>query len=401
MPHAFALALGVALSSAPSEYRLYAGAQHEGEVLTANVLTIGRLALRGVDAIEERIPAPSPPVAVVVRSAGFVAVDLPILSSMIFVPHEVFGHAARLREFDARPHVHLDLPLPYSFEANHYVTSTPTRFLYGGESSVASLAGLAAQEASQRMLVWSTFRPGVLRRGEAMIYASTAFTHAAQTFAGRDLESAANLARPLYRGDPVVYRGYARGALSLDLVDPMLLYSLYASSWAWLVRGEPKVDAPSVRLGGARWLATSRTLPVPWGVEHQLHVLAAWPWASFDLGVRTGLGARESIGVELATFDWRVLGVMRAGAEVAFWAQPMVSSEATLGRSTIITLSGAFADDVRDATTVGGAARVMFEVDRPTWFLGTRLGWKSVGLWGERELADGLEVALTGGVKLD
>jgi hypothetical protein len=388
---------------ARSEYRFYAGVRHQGELFTANTLTAGRLALRGVDALSEAVaPKDSTPIgAAALRSWGFLLVDLPILSYTLAVPHEMFGHAARHREFDSRPTVHLDLPLPYSLGANHYVFHRQTRLLYGGEQSVSVLGGLVAQEASQRMLVWSTFRTGTVQRGEALIYSSTSLTHVVQTLVGRDLELASNLARPLYRGDPIAYRAAARAALVLDLVDPMLLYSVYASAYRWLVRGERTMAAPSLDRGRARFLATSRTMPVPWGVEHQLHVLAAWPWAAFDLGIRTGTGARESIGVELTTFDWRLLQVMRAGGELAVWAQPLVASIATLGKPTISTVFGSGSDIVREGTTIGGAARVLLEVDQPVWFAGTRLGWKSAGLWGERELAEGFDVALTGGIKLD
>jgi hypothetical protein len=385
-----------------SEYRIYAGVRHPSEVFTADVLTAGRLALRGVDTASEPLESRLPPAgAIAARSGILVLVDLPLLSYTLVIPHELFGHAARQREFDSRPDVHLDLPLPYSLRADHYVTYRQTRLLYGGEQSVSLLGGLEAQEASQRMLVWTTFRSGILERGEALIYSSTSLTHLAQTLGGRDLEGASDLVRPLYRGAPVTYRATVRSALVLDLVDPMLLYSLYASAYRWLVRGEHGTRAPSVDLGGARFLVTSRTLPVPWGVEHQLRVLAAWPWASFDLGLRTGVGARESFGVELATFDWRLLGVMRVGGELAMWIQPLVASVATLGRPTIATLFGSGNDEVRSRSTTGGAARIVFEVDRPSWFFGTRLGWKSVGLWGERELSDGFEVALTGGIKLE
>ena len=390
-------------SDAPrSEYRFLAGVRHPNELFTANILTGGRLALRGVDAATEPVEGymTSSAAAIGLRAVVFTFVDAPILSYMLVLPHEL-GHAGRLREMGAEPEIHLDLPLPYSLEAKHYATHRQTRAVYAGELSVSALGGLQAQEASQRMLTWTTFRSGVLRRGEALAYASTSVTHAFQTVGGRDFENASNLVLPLYRGDPRAYRTAARGALLLDLVDPMLLYSLYASAYRYLVRGERATRAPGIHAAGARFLATSRTLPVPWGVEHQLHVLAAWPWASFDLGVRTGVGARGSFGVELATFDWRVLDVMRAGFDLALWTQPLVPSAATLGAPSIPIRLDVRRDDVRDRTTFGGAARLLFEVDQPLWFLGTRLGWKSVGLWGERELTGGFEVALTGGLKLD
>lgn len=378
---------------AKSEYRLYAGTQHPGETMTANVLTAGRLALRGVDAAIEPLQGP---IAIAMRGAVFLLVDLPILSYTIVVPHELFGHWTRHREFGGTPEVHFDLPLPYSLNADHFVARGPSRFQYPGEESVEILGGLQAQEASQRMLTATTFRTGVLRRGEAMIYATTTITHVSQTMAGGDLHAAAQRSFGAFGGDPTAYRWTARGALLLDAVDPMLLYSLYTSVISYGIRGKRSVEAPSIELAGARWLATSRTLPVPWGVEHQLHLLAAWPWASFDLGVRTGVGARESFGAELATFDWRFLRVMRVGGELAMWIQPFVSSFATLGPSPVVPSALA----IRDRTTVGGAARLVFEVDRPSWMLGTRLGYKTAGLWGERELASGFEVALTGGFKL-
>lgn len=389
---------------APSEYRLWIGARHEGELLTADVLTAGRLALRGVDAAESAIVpsrARAEPAAIALRFAGLALVDLPIASYTIVVPHEAFGHAARFRELGGRPRVTLDLPLPFSLRADHHVEDRPTRLLYGGEQSVALLGGLAAEEASQRMLVWSTFRARTLRRGEALLYSATALTHAAQTLAGRDLELASTLVRPLYGGEPARYRTFTRAALVLDLIDPMLLYSWYVASVRWLARGEQASSAPSLTVAGARVLATSRTMPVPWGVEHELHLLAALPFASFDLGLRTGAGARGSFGAELATIGWRVLRVMRLGGELAFWAQPLVASKATLGPSSVDALFAADTDAVRGRTTAGGAVRVLFEVEQPSWFLGTRLGWKSAGLWGERELTAGFDVALTGGIVLE
>jgi hypothetical protein len=413
-PFACCAALAVALAFTPrsaqadperraaSEYRLYAGVRHQSELFTANTLTGARLLLRDVDVLTElAVPDRSSPGALAARAAGLVFVDLPIVSYAIVVPHEAFGHATRNREFDGRPQIHFDLPLPYSWRADHYVVSRQTRNLYGGEISVASLGGLAAQESAQRVLVWTSFRAGTLRRGEALLYSATSLTHAAQTLAGADLEYAASLSQPLYRGDPATYRRTARAALVLDLVDPMFLYSLYTSAYRWLVRGNATTEAPALRRGGGRFFATSRTLPVPWGVEHQLHVLTAFPWASFDLGVRTGGGARESFGVELGTFDWKILEVLRVGGEVAIWTQPLVSSVATLGEPTVIALFGSGTDSVRERRSTGGAARILFEVDQPAWFLGTRLGWKSAGLWGERDLAAGFDVALTGGIKLD
>ncbi|MDF2693311.1 MAG: hypothetical protein K0S65_1694, partial [Labilithrix sp.] len=148
----------------PSEYRVWAGLQHPAELMTANVLTGGRLALRGVEAVTAPLERDvSPTAAVMVRAGGFLLVDLPVLSYTLVVPHELFGHAARHREFDSKPEIHFDLPLPYGWHADHYVTHRQTRLLYGGEQSVALLGGLEAQEASQRALVWTVFRTGPLR----------------------------------------------------------------------------------------------------------------------------------------------------------------------------------------------------------------------------------------------
>jgi hypothetical protein len=394
-----------ALLKRKSEYRFYAGARHPSELLTADVLSGGRLALRGIDVALENEKATT--VGVIIRSLALVAIDLPILSFAVIIPHEAFGHAARYREFDGRPTVHFDLPLPYSLEAEHFVTNRPTRTLYLGERSVTSLAGLQAQEASQRMLTLSVFRSGTMRRGDAMIYGATSLTHVAQTFAGADLKAAASVVRPLYgtSGDADGYLTLARGALILDAVDPMFLASLYYGARYGLL-GEQVKEAPHLKLGGARWFVSSRTMPVPWGVEHQLHVLAGWDErdVSVDLGVRTGVGARESLGVEANVMGPAFLfgRVMRLGVELAAWTQPLVSSVASLGKPRVFTFGGILEPiNIRDRTTTGGAARLLIELDRRSWFLGTRLGYKSLGLWGERALDEGFDVAMTGGVRIE
>lgn len=398
---AWALAAGSARAAepparpGPSEYRLYAGVRHRTELFTADVLTTGRLLLRGVDAVESRLDAPW---ALPSRAAGLVLVDLPIVSYTLVVPHEALGHAERYRQFDADAAVHLDAPLPFSLRADHFVTlETARRRLYPGEESLVHLGGLGAQEASQRMLAATVSRSGALRRGEALLYESFALTHAAQTLYGADLVNASSLVAAEYRGDPRAYRTTARAALVLDLVDPMLFASL-VKSMRWLVTGEDVARAPGLRVGPARLFATSRTTPVPWGTEHSLHVLASLPWAWFDLGVRTGFGSRSSFGVELATRGLRVLQVMRLGAEGALFAQPVISSEAELGPPPVIVTAAA---PRRRTSLVGAAARLLLEVDRGTWSFGTRLGYKTAGLWGERDLAAGFDVALTGSMRFE
>ena len=56
---------------------------------------------------------------------------------------------------------------------------------------------------------------------------------------------------------------------------------------------------------------------------------------------------------------------MRVGGELAVWSQPLVASVATLDTPTIDSLVRSDSDDVRRRRTFGGAARVLFEVDRP------------------------------------
>lgn len=322
------------------EYPLMLDPHLRAEAATVDITTAARLLLRAEDRLLVDLePANhAAPLAVVERLTAGALIDLPIASLELTLPHEILGHGARTREFDGVAIVHLVPPPPYDFRGakEDYVASAYRRPITPDEATIVALAGQRVQALQQRHLAFVEFRADELRRGDAVLYAGNVALEVGQMLVAHDVDLAASAQRVR----PAVYRKPYLIGLPFELLDPMLLYSLYVGGYRYLVRGERAAPFPEAHFGRWRVSATSRIVPVPWGVEHHLDLL---------------LGSRAP-GLH------------------------------TIGEAP--------------SHILGAAAYVRLVVVQRGWFFGVRLGGKTAGLLDEHAIGAGGETLLLGGVSL-
>jgi hypothetical protein len=388
------------------EYPVVLEPRLRAESGTVTLTTSARLVFRADDEGLERTEPhdPEAPLAIAERVATGLLIELPVASLELTLPHEIFGHAARLTEFDATPRVELVLPPPYGFDGakGDHVDATYGRPLTVDESTLVSLAGLRIQALQQRHLAFVTFRADELRRGDGILYAGNVGLYVGQILASGDVDQAADV-RGIRRDD---YRRPLLVGLPLELIDPVLLYSLYVGAYRYLVRGDRAAPYPEIHAGAWRISGTSRIVPVPWGVEHHLDVLVGNPLFNADVALRSGVGS-GSWGIDLAIMDVAIIApVLRAGFEGSLFAQPGLRTGAEMaqpptGPPTFDPYSGALlVNGVGPSHVFGAAGYVRIEATHGGWFLGVRAGAKTAGLLDEHAIAAGSEVALLGGLSL-
>ena len=78
----------------PSRYEVGASAAIVTDVTTTSMASAARGAFRGTEQVADLVAEGTGPLAVTSRLAIAIAVDLPILSYQLVIPHEVFGHGA-------------------------------------------------------------------------------------------------------------------------------------------------------------------------------------------------------------------------------------------------------------------------------------------------------------------
>jgi hypothetical protein len=392
---------------APSEYRFLIDPKLRSQPTAISITSVARLLFRGEDELLLRIEPEghAHPLAILERLAAFALIDLPIASYELVIPHEVLGHGGRYREFGGDAKVHLGPPLPFEIPPTHRAYPSLHRMLYLDERTLASLGGLQTQATQQRDLAFTTFRSGVLRRGDSLLYAGHALTKIAQTFGANDLDAAASNTAARDRVNAKDYRRMLwLGALG-EAADPLFWYSLYAAGYRYLIRGDRALAHPAFRVFGVRAFVTSRVLPVPWGVEPHLDVLLGTSRLDIDIALRPGFGpGGGSFAAQIDAMGIAPMPVLRINGGLAAWVQPGISAEAEVGPPSkdgpLIEWGPPLPGRPPPSVVIGGAAYIDIEAHRDQWFFWTRLGIKSVGLLVDQPVAAGANMALIGGLRL-
>ncbi|MBA2542277.1 MAG: hypothetical protein H0V17_21730, partial [Deltaproteobacteria bacterium] len=293
-----------AAAEVPIEYRVQLDPGLGMESGVTNLTTIGRLALRGTDALTHRVDG------IVVRLAAGIAVDSAIAISAAVLPHEVFGHGARAREFGFEVHYELRPPPPYAWLVGGGLRSSTRWELADRVASTADetalfhLGGLEAQEVQLRSLALTAFRARTLSRGDALLYLTGALE--TLTYVARDDGDVAlfyDHLRARYGEDERSSRRATGLSAVLAVADPLFVFSLYGYFYRYLGRGDRALPYPTLAVGGADLALTNRLLLVPWGREHQLTALigtrAATAAVTIGIGEGPG-GSSASLSLDVA-----------------------------------------------------------------------------------------------------
>ncbi|MBK8253482.1 MAG: hypothetical protein IPK82_12545 [Polyangiaceae bacterium] len=393
---------------APAEYRFYFDPKFRGEAGTLSITNAARLALRGEDEVLSGLPLKdrSGFWSIATRLLAMIAIDLPIASYQLVLAHELLGHGARYREFGGQFRAEIGAPLPFDLSPDHKVfPANQTRPLYWDELTIVHLGGQDVQSTAQRNLAFEGFSRGQLARGDAFLYAGNALTKMAQLIGARDLDNAAHsMAAPRkWNADGV--RDWMKASIAFELIDPLLWFSLYASAYRYLVRGETDVAFPSLRVGDTRLFATSRVNVVPWGISPNVELFAALPKAVLSVALRPGLGPNAaSILAEVGIGKINVLGPLQLNVGLAGWAQPGLWALHYVGRDTKHGVLIDFGPPIpakpppQTVLGIGGYVEAAARLRYVT--LGTRITAKTAGIWSEKPLAPDVQVALMSGVIL-
>ncbi len=359
-----------AAAEAPLEYRLQLDPDLGMESGVINVTTFARLVLRGADVLTGD--------SLVVRLAAAIAVDSAVAIEAAVLPHEVFGHGARAREFGFEDHYDLQPPPPYAWLFGSDLRSR-TQWELGDrsptvdETALFYLGGLEAQEVQLRSLAFTAFRARTLSRGDALLYTTAALEPL--TYVARDDGDVALFyghLRDRYGEDVRASRRATRLSAALAVADPLFVVSVYGYFYRYLGRGDRVLPYPSLSVGGVELSLTNRLLLVPWGREHQLTTLLGTRGgnAAITIGVGEGPGG-SSASLCLDVADVPLTDHLFAVGQLQLALQPPL---AVIHQNASVGVLGPPMPDVR---TAGGVVGLEYVSGR--WVFGARLGGKTAG----------------------
>lgn len=105
------------------------------------------------------------------RFVKLIAWDLPIVNLFLVTQHEIFGHGARLREFDIKQSYSFNAPFPYgtggaatSFSGNAFMNLKPL------EQSAVTTGGVEASELFARRIARSAFAKECITLPQILLY---------------------------------------------------------------------------------------------------------------------------------------------------------------------------------------------------------------------------------------
>jgi hypothetical protein len=368
---------------------------------TDNVLDAFRLGLlvkdREVEALERDAQRTHPIALGAARAAELVLIDIPIASYATVLPHEVFGHGARMRELGSGSTYHFRWPPPYGFTPSS--TRPDDRSVLGQpDANLLYLqSGIRVETYEARQLMRSAFADGATTRFDTGMLVGIPIheiVEATLPFGANDVRAWATLqaqrsAVPMR----TIQRRYLYSSIFATLVDPVFVYSCYDSFWRFIALGHRGGALPSVELGGVDVLARPHVDPVPWGLEYELVVLGRSDGAMFEIGPRIGIdpaASWASAGLALAVRGLRLTPSWHVGGALDVWIQPH------------LTLTGPVIFGAPTPNDLRGGARLSLDVawHRPDWFVGGRVVAKTDGLSDLYVYDAGLEAFALVGVKL-
>ena len=342
---------------------------------TDNVLDAFHLALwakdRAIDRLE-REPSEAHPVPFAfARAAELVLLDIPIAAYATVIPHEVFGHGARLRELGSGADYQFRWPPPYGFTPSSTHTRDPTVLAQPDADLLMSQGGIAVEAYEARQLLRAAVAADASTRFETGMLVGIRIheiVEATLPFGNNDVRHWTTVqARLSGVSAQRIQRRYLYSTIVAALLDPTFAYSGYDSFYRFLVEGHRGGALPRLPV-----IARPHVTPVPWGLEYELLALARWSTAQVELGPRLGIAPDASVASGGLAFAATAPIAARWVGSVALdaWLQPA------------LTLSGPVvlgAPPPHDRKP-GAKAFVDLAWHPGAWFVGARFIVKSDGL---------------------
>jgi hypothetical protein len=342
--------------------------------------------------LERPLEAAHPTLLGLARLAELVLVDIPVASEVTVLPHEVFGHGARIREFGGTATYHFEWPPPYSLTPSTTHIATPVTASTPDTQTLIWQAGIAVEGYEAHAAMVAAFSANTLNRIDSGLLVGIPIHEvfeATLPWATNDVSLWSSLQASRYGVSArSIQRRYLAATIVSTLLNPTFLYSCYSGFWRFLALGERTGSLPSLTVGPTALWADPHVSPVPWGLEYELAVLARWPSGRvLELAPRLGLGpGGTSAGVRVDAIGVRVATQLVAAAGVDLWVQPELAVDP-------VPLFAA----TRASTAFGARLHAEVRWDQPGWFVGLRLGGKTRGESGLEPIAPTAEgVAFVG-----
>jgi hypothetical protein len=262
------------------EFRL--DAQFRAESGTTDIVNGIRLAFwlkdHWVGELERRPNASHPVLIGFARAAELLLVDIPLASEITVLPHELFGHGGRIREFGGEAAYHFELPPPYSFAPSYTHTTRPIPIETLDARLLVSQAGIAVEHNVARASLRASFASGTLNHIDSGLLVGEPIhevVEAAVPWPANDVDNWTSLQGTRYRrAAKTLQREYLLATAVTNLVNPTFLYSCYDLFWRFLVLGRRTGPMPSLGAGSTALWANAHVNPMPWGFEVELDLLA-------------------------------------------------------------------------------------------------------------------------------
>lgn len=283
------------------------------------------------------------------RLAKLVFFDEPIAEVSAMLAHEVGGHGARGRELGLRPTFQFYLPGVYRSIFSAHVEADTAAFtsyetagvIEGSRSILSKLGGL---EANYVQAWWINARivraHGSVHQGDLLVYVSAKLPYVETFFSPglerrsspspNDVASYVTDLQELSNGwraeDRRRIARRLRAGYLWNVLDPTLLYSMYATVAETLVAGKRSLQMPLPTIGGTTLLVSPRFNLTPFGAEQYLDVfLADRRGRLLDVYARVGTSGLASYhGAGGRLLGVRATDRVTLGAELDLWRQPQL-----------------------------------------------------------------------------
>lgn len=270
--------------------------------------------------------------------------------------HEYGGHGGRLREFgftNLRYEVNFDGSGSTSFSALKFATLIPHEQIAIGTGGIEATM-IMGRTVSDRFINENSIQPG-----NGMLYIAAMIDQPNYIFntkrrgngPGHDIAGYILQINDMYQA-PHLGRDKLREYAYLDLIDPMLYFSIYS-----YVMNEA-IEVPMLKFGSVEYLPALRAVLTPYGPERRLvnHLRFDGKYVRLTVGYGNNkkftsqyIGAKGYKLYKMGSFD--------VGAELAVWNQPELLTRTPLNESTRLGAMGeVFAGgDVYNKVSLHGA----------------------------------------------